>query len=113
MTKTTGDAETVESAYGEDSGMFEYTVTYVPVRYQEGGRGSIFRGPALVTEPEPASLSQDANFERLYCQMGQDGWELVSVQPLLRGQYATGGGFPYGLGYAITAGYYFFWKRSA
>jgi hypothetical protein len=91
--------------------MVEHTVTYIPVRYQEGRRGVIFKGPALQTEPVPASLSQDANFERLFRQMGQEGWELVSVQPLLRGQYDIGGGFPYGLGYSITAGYYFFWKR--
>jgi hypothetical protein len=93
--------------------MFEYTVTYVPVRYRERQSGGLFKGPALQTEPEPASLSQDASLERLFRQMGQEGWELVSVQPLLRGQYDTGGGFPYGLGYSITAGYYFFWKRPA
>jgi hypothetical protein len=93
--------------------VFEHTVTYIPVRYQAGQGGGLFKGPALQTEPDPASLSQDANFERLFRQMGQEGWELVGVQPLLRGQYDRGGGFPYGLGYAITAGYYFFWKRPA
>jgi len=89
----------------------EHTVTYVPVRYEAGRRGGFLKGPTLLTEPDPSSLSQDASFDRLFLQMGKEGWELVSVQPLLRGQYDTGGGFPYGLGYSITAGYYFFWKR--
>jgi hypothetical protein len=93
--------------------MFEHTVTYIPVQYREGDGGTIFKGPALRTEPDPTSLTQDPNFERLFRHMGREGWELVGVQPLLRGQYDRGGGFPYGLGYAITAGYYFFWKRAA
>ena len=91
--------------------MVEHTVTYVPVRYHESKSGGIFRGPPLRTDPDPASLCQDASFERLFREMGQEGWELVSVQPLLRGQYDKGGGFAYGMGYSITAGYYFFWKR--
>jgi hypothetical protein len=41
--------------------------------------------------------------------MGQDGWELVSVRPLLLG---VGQAIGYaGLGYSLTAGYYLFWKR--
>ena len=93
--------------------MFEHTVTYVPIQYHEGKQGTVFKRPALQTHPDPASLSNDPNFARLFRQMGQEGWELISVQPLLKGQYERGTGFPYGLGFSITAGYYFFWKRSA
>jgi len=91
--------------------VIEHTVTYIPLRYRAGGGGGIFKGSELQTEPDPTSLTQDAGFGRLFQEMGREGWELVSVQPLLRGQYDKGGGFPYGLGYSITAGYFFFWKR--
>ena len=41
--------------------------------------------------------------------MGNEGWELVTVQPLLKGVYqAAGYG---GYGYSLTAGYYLFWTR--
>ncbi len=95
--------------------MFEHTVTYVPIRYEEGEEhGAIFKHRAPETDPDPASLPNDPNFSRLYLQMGQDGWELVAVQPLLQGQYrwSTNMNQSFGLGFSITAGYYFFWRRS-
>jgi hypothetical protein len=42
--------------------------------------------------------------------MGRQGWELVTVQPLLKGIYAKGNA-QVGFGYSLTAGYYFFWKK--
>jgi hypothetical protein len=95
--------------------MYEHTVTYVSVQYQPGeSEGLIFKRPALQTDPDPASLASNANFERLFASMGRDGWELVSVQPLLRGQFDRSPNInaSFGLGYSITAGYYFFWRRS-
>ncbi len=95
--------------------MFEHTVTYVPVRYHEGEeQGLIFKHRGPQTDPDPASLANDPNFGRLYLQMGQDDWELVGVQPLLQGQcsWSTNMNQSFGLGFSITAGYYFFWKRS-
>jgi hypothetical protein len=86
--------------------VFEHALTYVPVRYQKGPSGGPFEGPELQTEPDPASPTQDAGFDRLFHQIGLEGWEQVGVQPLLKGQYDKRGAFLYGLGYSITAGYY-------
>jgi hypothetical protein len=94
--------------------MLEYTVTYVPVQYQKGQEeGAIFKRKVLNTDPDPASLVNDLNFDRLVRQMGKDGWELVSVQPLLKGEFDRNSNVntSYGLGISLTAGYYFFWKR--
>lgn len=96
--------------------MFEHTVTYVPVQYYEGEMegGIIFKRPGLPVHPDPASLWNNPDFEQLFRKMGQGGWELVNVQPLLQGQYRAKGSLnrSYGIGFSITAGYYFFWKRS-
>jgi hypothetical protein len=45
--------------------------------------------------------------------MGSKGWELVNVQPLLRGiyKYNKDNASGFGLGYSLTAGYYLFWKK--
>lgn len=94
--------------------MFEHTVTYIPVQYQLAStEGAVFKHQMPQSEPDPGSLPNDSNFDHLFRQMGQEGWELVSVQPLLRGQYdrSTNINTSYGLGFSITAGYYFFWKR--
>ena len=71
--------------------MFEHTVTYLGIRLEGATRGDSFPIPdSLWTAPEYAQY-----FER----MGEQGWELVSVTPLIFGQFTQ------------TAGYYFFWKR--
>jgi hypothetical protein len=96
--------------------MFEHTATFVPVQYREGKtEGLIFKRPGLPANPDPASLWSHPDFEGHFQQMGQQGWELVSVQPLLQGQYRSSASLntSRGLGFSITAGYYFFWKRSA
>ena len=96
--------------------MFEHTVTYLPVQYYPGReRGLVFkhRGPEIY--PEPASLWDNPDYEQYFALMGQEGWQLVSVRPLLRGEpgkVQDTDGSLYGIGPSITAGYYFFWKRS-
>jgi hypothetical protein len=42
--------------------------------------------------------------------LGSEGWELVNVQPLLKGVRDALGNS--GMGYSLTAGYYLFWKRA-
>jgi hypothetical protein len=94
--------------------MFEHTVTFVPVQYLRGKKeGVIFKRPGFPTQPDPESLWQHPDFEKHFQQMGEEEWELVTAQPLLRGQYRAQGRLntSYGLGFTITAGYYFFWKR--
>lgn len=96
--------------------MYEHTITYIPVQYQrDADEGTLFKRKGLASTPDPASLTNNPNFDQLYRRMGQDGWELVSVQPLLQGVHerSTNMNQSYGLGFSITYGYYFFWKRSA
>jgi hypothetical protein len=96
--------------------MFEHTVTYVPVGYHKGeSEGIILKQPGLPLYPDPASLWEHPDFERHFRQMGREGWELASVQPLLMGQYRAKGSVntSYGFGLSLTAGYTYFWKRPA
>lgn len=91
---------------------YEYTTTYAPVEYGPE-KGGLLSGNKPAAIPEPASLFGSDTYQRMLQHMGDQGWELVSVQPLLRGsyQYQSTPGQSYGFGYPLTAGYYLFWKR--
>lgn len=97
--------------------MTEHTVTYVPVCYPEGDKaeGVSYKEKKLPVQPDPASLWTSLDYENHFRQMWQDGWDLVNVQPLLQGHSPSSGSFntDSSPGFSITAGYYFFWKRSA
>jgi hypothetical protein len=95
--------------------MFEHTITYLPLQYQTSpDEGSLFKRKGLLSSPDVASLTNNPNFDQLFRRMGQDGWELVCAQPLLQGVYerSTNMNQSYGLGFSITVGYYFFWRRA-
>lgn len=94
---------------------YEHTTTYVPVQYRIDRQGFwLFkRDSPLPLQPLADSLWQAPEYESQLSEMGAQGWELVSVQSLLRGvhQIAQGGGGPITASYPVTAGFYFFWKR--
>jgi hypothetical protein len=95
--------------------MTEHTVTYVPVCYPEGDTtDGVSFCEQLPAKPDPASLWTSLDYENHFRQMWQDGWDLVNVQPLLQGHSPLSGSFNTGSsqGFSITAGYYFFWKRT-
>ena len=93
---------------------FYYHTTYFPVQYEErngfgDGAGTVYPE----TEPLAESLLESSDYGEHLALMGNDGWELINVQPLLRGVHesdisASGG---YGFGYSLTAGFYLFWKK--
>jgi len=89
---------------------FEYQTTFVPVAYekQEAG-GWLFKEEQPPHKPIVESLTSNPAYEQHLKRMGNEGWELVSVQTLLKGVYKTYS--TTGMGYPLTAGYYFFWKR--
>ena len=64
-------------------------------------------------DPLAETLLENPEYAEHLALMGNDGWELANVQPLLRGVYeadsSTSGG--YGYGYSLTAGFYLFWKK--
>jgi len=94
--------------------MYEHTVTYYNISYfvedkdnVTEGRSPLY-GPAMPSDPDPASLAGNIRYMDEIDQMGKEGWELISVSPLLRGCYHEGAHY----GYSLTAGYYLFWKRT-
>lgn len=92
---------------------FEYTVTYLAVTYASETTGLIFKKDAPQVEPIPESLYDNAQYMQHLAEMGENEWELLSVQTLLRGMYhcQRDSDSGYGFGYSLTAGYYLFWKR--
>ena len=97
---------------------FEHTTTFLPVSYLPVHEGKwIFKHQSpLPVQPDVESLLQSSTYRSELLQMGNQGWELVSVQSLLRGIHHSPGGTEMGGGaisYSLTAGYYCFWKRQS
>lgn len=93
---------------------YYYHTTFFPVQYED--RSATRSGHTTVlpdTDPLAESLIENPDYQEHLALMGNDGWELAQVQPLLRGVYeadsSTHGG--YGYGYTLTAGYFLFWKK--
>jgi len=90
---------------------YRYKTTFFPIEYAERWN----QHDELLT-PKMAkidSLIGNERYENMLEEMGEQGWELVSVQSVLRGEYdydriSEGG---YGYGYSLTDGYMFFWKK--
>src|SRR5262245_11939397 len=90
---------------------FEYLTTFVPMDYESADRGVwIFKEELPPREPIVESLTDNLAYTQNLNRLGNEGWELVSVQPLLKGVWRGEGNS--GLGYSLTAGYYLFWKRA-
>lgn len=87
--------------------MFEYQISYYNIAYFIDEKQPFMVGTGLPTDPNPGSFDYNTDYMEEITRFGSEGWELVSVQPLLRGCYndATG------VSYSLTAGYYMFWKR--
>ncbi|MBP1681043.1 MAG: hypothetical protein H6Q35_1382 [Proteobacteria bacterium] len=94
---------------------YQYHTSFRPVTYEKEESGVwIFKKERLPVSPNPASLYDNEQYKRHLSEMGEQGWELINVQPLLRGlyQYERDNKSGFGLGYSLTAGYYFFWKKT-
>jgi len=90
---------------------FEYLTTFVLMDYESADRGVwIFKEELPPREPIVESLTDNLAYAQHLNRLGNEGWELVSVQPLLKGVWRGEGNS--GLGYSLTAGYYLFWKRA-
>jgi hypothetical protein len=90
---------------------FEYITTFVPMDYESVERGVwVFKEEQPPREPIVESLTDNPAYAQHLNRLGNEGWELVSAQPLLRSVWVeqTYGG----AGYSLTAGYYLFWKRA-
>lgn len=91
---------------------FEYLTTFVPIYYEIEESGVwVFKEKEPPRKPLVESLTDNPAYAQHLNRLGNEGWELVSVQPLLKGVGKVWG--PAAVGYSLTAGYYLFWKRVA
>ncbi len=93
---------------------FEYHTEFTPLLYHSHTRGfSIFKTEAPTLTPDIQAYLQEPERRELLNRLGRDGWELVSVQPVMRGEVKIGNhnaqGWAYGL--ALPIGYLLFFKR--
>ncbi|RKZ74233.1 MAG: hypothetical protein DRR19_30285 [Candidatus Parabeggiatoa sp. nov. 1] len=90
---------------------YEYQTSFFPVTYYGEEEDHGYNSNWIPTSPNPESIYDNNEYQKHMAEMGTKGWELISVQPLLRGAYGSDYTGTYGYGYSLTAGYYLFWKR--
>jgi hypothetical protein len=91
---------------------WEYGTSYFPVEYEAMQiPGLIFKSKGGPAHPIPESILQNKAYNEHVDQMGESGWEMTAVQPLIRAVVHPGSKDQPPLAYAITAGFMFFWKR--
>lgn len=101
---------------------YQYKTTFFPLVYPEDAKprkeekgDPPYRYEVWPSPETPPELDQHLN------QMGQEGWELVSVQPIHRNQHVnqvqylsgllSGNSLNTSYRFPLHLGYYFFWKR--
>ena len=94
---------------------FEYHTEFAPLNYLVRTKKLfMFKSEEPSTEPDVQGFLQDPEHQQRLAQLGQEGWELISVQPVVRGEVQIGNqnaqGWAYGI--ALPTGYLLFFKRS-
>ncbi|MEA1765025.1 DUF4177 domain-containing protein [Pseudomonas syringae pv. tomato] len=96
--------------------LFEYTQTFVPLPYKTVTSGVLmFKLTDETTEPDIQGYLSSPETLDVLNRYGREGWELVSVQPINRGheRFGNQNAQAWAVGYAISTGFLFFFKRSA
>ncbi len=98
--------------------MFEYLTTFIFMPYLEPNKPSAwgkFMGKQsdITNFPDLEGFMKNEENKKHLNEMGRKGWELLSVQQVLRGMYhyQMQSGAGYGLGYSLTAGFMLFWRK--
>ncbi len=94
---------------------FEYHTEFAPLHYfVRTKKLFMFKSEEPSTEPDIQGFLQDPEYQQRLAQLGQERWELISVQPVVRGEVHIGNqnaqGWAYGI--ALPTGYLLFFKRS-
>lgn len=96
---------------------FEYHAEFSPLTYRVQERGWLmFKHEQQTGTPDVAAFLADPERQARLQALGADGWELVSVQPVLEGRAQIGqqtaqGNQGWGVGYAVATGFLLFFKR--
>lgn len=93
---------------------FEYHTEFSPIQYiVRTKKLFMFKSEEPTTEPDIQGFLQDSAYQQRLAQLGREGWELVSVQPVVKGEVKIGNqnaqGWAYGI--ALPTGYLLFFKR--
>lgn len=94
--------------------IFEYTQAYIPLPYTTKTSGVLmFKSTAETTEPDVHAYLSNPETLSVLNGYGGEGWELISVQQIKRGHEQVGNQNvqSWALGYAITIGFLFIFKR--
>jgi len=96
-----------------NSKRFEHRIEQVSIPFKTQTSGVLFKSTEVTLEPDLVQLLQHDTFQALLGPQGTDGWELVSVQSICRGETRIGNqnaqGWAYG--FAMPVGYLLFFKR--
>ncbi|SFY22705.1 hypothetical protein [Azotobacter vinelandii] len=94
---------------------FEYRTEYIAIPFKtHTTRGLIFKSEEPTLAPDIDALLQGEADQLMLKELGQSGWELVSVQAVCRAELQVGNqnaqGWAYG--FAMPVGYLLFFKRA-
>ena len=97
------------------SKQFEHRAEYVAIPFKDASSGAwIFKTTEQTLDPDVTVLLEEgAPLQRKILELGADGWELVSVQPLSRAEIKLGNqnAQAWSYGFPMTIGYILFFKR--
>ncbi|WP_117140460.1 DUF4177 domain-containing protein [Pseudomonas amygdali] len=94
---------------------FEYTQTFIPLPYKTVTSGVLmFKSTDETTEPDMQGYLSNPETLAVLNRYGREGWELLSVQQINRGHEQLGNqnAQAWAVGYAMSIGFLFFFKRS-
>ena len=70
---------------------FEYHTEFAPLHYLVRTKKLfMFKSEEPSTDPDVQGFLQDPEHQQRLAQLGQEGWELISVQPVVRGEVQIG-----------------------
>ncbi|MDZ5738054.1 hypothetical protein [Pseudomonas asiatica] len=96
---------------------FEHRAEYVAIPFKAATSGTwIFKATEQTLEPDvDALLAKNEHLQSTILKLGTEGWELVSTQPLYRGEIKNGNqnAQAWSYGFAMPIGYLLFFKRES
>ncbi|CAI8955128.1 hypothetical protein DA83_17870 [Pseudomonas sp. 250J] len=96
---------------------FEHRAEYVAIPFKNATSGAwIFKSTEQTLEPDIASLlAEEERLQKTMLELGADGWELVSTQPVCRGEIKVGNqnAQAWSYGFPMPVGYLLFFKRES